>query len=367
MVKLGIFCNFSYPHIGGTEEVLKNIAERMVNDYDFDVIVSSYSVDKYQIHKNVKYVKCLKGRDLIDDINSFDIIFVYSDSFWGFPSILKKIRFIEPKIFLAPVGMYDLLGNPESFKIFKENIEKFQIITHSNIYQDYKACKENNFPVTVIPNGVNPDEFNDNCIDFRAEYKLYDKKVLLCVSNFFYGKGQEYLPDIAAELRDKHNFQDFKVVLISSSIKYPHERLFMNRCQQKFASLRVPYSFVRNASREHVVGAFKQADLFVFSSRKEVAPIVILESMAAGTPWVSMDVGNVSYLNGGIVINNDKTDAKGYKIIDNLIIEKYAENILSLLTNDELYKGLSSEGTKNVEKKYNWDKICKQYYEIFTS
>jgi glycosyltransferase involved in cell wall biosynthesis len=46
------------------------------------------------------------------------------------------------------------------------------------------------------------------------------------------------------------------------------------------------------------------ADLFLFTSRVECAPLVILEAMAAGAPWVSFDVGNVSELAGGIVAGN---------------------------------------------------------------
>ncbi len=366
MVRLGIYSNFSWPHVGGTEEVLKNIAERMVNDYGFDVTVSSYSVDKYQIYKNVKYEKCPKGRDLIDNINYFDIIFIYSDSFWGFPNILKNIRFIDPKIFLAPVGMYDLLGNPERFKIFKENIDKFQIITHSNTYQDYKACVENDFPVTFIPNGVNIEEFDNNNIDFRKKYNLENKKILLCVSNFFYGKGQQYLPDIGLELI-KRCFKNFVFVLISSSIKYPYEKLFMDRCKKKFKSTKVPNLFLRNIPREDVVAAFKHSDAFVFPSRKEVAPIVILESMAASLPWAAMSVGSIpDIMDGGDFVGYYEVDEKGYKVFTPEVVQTFA-GIVHNMAGSIIREEVGKEGRKIVEENHDWNKICKQYYEIFSS
>jgi glycosyltransferase involved in cell wall biosynthesis len=47
-----------------------------------------------------------------------------------------------------------------------------------------------------------------------------------------------------------------------------------------------------------------EADIFLFASRIECAPIVILEAMAAGVPWVSYDVGNVRELPGGIVVDS---------------------------------------------------------------
>ena len=365
MVKLGIYSNFSHPHEGGSEQVLKNISERMVSDYNFDVTSFSYSTNNSIIHKNVKYEKCPKGQDLINNINNFDIIYVYSDSFWGWPTILDNINSIKPKIFLAPVGMYDMLGNPERFEIFKNNINKFQIITHSDTYQDYKTCIDNNFPIKVIPNGVNIEEFDNNGIDFREKYHLENKKILLSVGNFFYAKGQEYLPDIGLELI-RRCFKNFIFVLISSSIKYPYEKLFMDRCFKKFESTKVPYLSLRNIPREDVVAAFKHSDAFVFPSRKEVAPIVILESMAASLPWAAVGVGNIPYLEGGERIEPLKIDEKGYKVLTLSDIHTFA-SVVDNMANSIIREAVGKEGRKEVEEKYNWKKICKQYYEIFTS
>jgi glycosyltransferase involved in cell wall biosynthesis len=50
-----------------------------------------------------------------------------------------------------------------------------------------------------------------------------------------------------------------------------------------------------------VADTLAAADLFLFTSRVECAPLVILEAMAAATPWISFDVGNVTELAGGIV------------------------------------------------------------------
>ena len=46
--------------------------------------------------------------------------------------------------------------------------------------------------------------------------------------------------------------------------------------------------------REKVVDAFFEADLFVFASRVEYSPLVLFESAAAGTPFLTVPVGNAS-------------------------------------------------------------------------
>jgi len=58
-----------------------------------------------------------------------------------------------------------------------------------------------------------------------------------------------------------------------------------------------------------------EADVFLFTSQIECAPIVILEAMAAGLPWVSFDVGNVRELPGGIVVDGfDELVAAGARL-----------------------------------------------------
>ncbi len=44
--------------------------------------------------------------------------------------------------------------------------------------------------------------------------------------------------------------------------------------------------------REKVVDAFFEADLFVFASKVEYSPLVLFESAAAGTPFLTVPVGN---------------------------------------------------------------------------
>ena len=56
--------------------------------------------------------------------------------------------------------------------------------------------------------------------------------------------------------------------------------------------------------RNQVVSVIKEADVVVSTSRWEANSVVLLESMAAGTPWVSFDVGSASENSGGVVANN---------------------------------------------------------------
>ena len=122
--------------------------------------------------------------------------------------------------------------------------------------------------------------------------------------------------------------------------------------------------FLRDLLREDVVAAFKNSNVFIFPSKKEVSPLVILESQAAELPWVSMNVGDVEGRKGGIIIQADKVDLKGYKIITPSIIDKYVESIVSIIKDRELKNKLVGEGKEDI-KEYDWNNIYQAYDRVF--
>lgn len=364
-MKLGICCNFTYPSIGGSEMVCKSIAERMANVYGMDVTVFGYNVRNDILHNKVIYQKCLKGDNFLKQINCFDHLFIYSDSFWGFETILKNIEKIKPKISIALLGMYAMLEKPELFKLFQEKKDLFRVITHSDNYQDYIKCFDNNIPVQVIPNGVNLENFSSSNIDIRKKYNIVTKYIVLNVSNYFYGKGQEYLADISKKLFKIRSLNDFTIIQLSNVVKYPYDEIFWKKANQKFCNSGIKSKFLRNLPREDVCAFFQQSDITLLTSLKEVAPIVILESMASQTPWVSMDVGNASELSGGTVLCNKDIDNKGYKIISKDTICGFADLLNMYINNKEMRLRDGYNGELMVKMNYNWDLICEKYYDIF--
>jgi len=67
--------------------------------------------------------------------------------------------------------------------------------------------------------------------------------------------------------------------------------------------------------RPDVVEAFMAADLFILASVVEYSPLVLFEAVAAGTPFLSVPVGNAEEIvrwTGGGVISPAGTDRRGY-------------------------------------------------------
>ncbi len=71
--------------------------------------------------------------------------------------------------------------------------------------------------------------------------------------------------------------------------------------------------------RQDLIQAYFAADLFVFASRIEYSPLVLFEAAAAGTPFLTVPVGNadeiVRWTGGGILCEAAKDD-RGYTRVD---------------------------------------------------
>jgi glycosyltransferase involved in cell wall biosynthesis len=101
-----------------------------------------------------------------------------------------------------------------------------------------------------------------------------------------------------------------------------------------------------------VVAAIKEADVVAITSRREACPLVAIEAMAAGTPWVSFDVGNVRENAGGYVVRDE---------------QQMLEKVLLLLGNCGLRRELGEAGRRRAQERHDWDKIAHQYEQLYIS
>lgn len=359
-MKIVICCNHSFPHVGGSEKVVQQIAESSVA-FDHNVYVISRSLTKDLVNNNVKYVKCANsGIDFIKQLKKLnpDHIHVYSDCFLYWNDIIHAN--IDATKSIALVGMNHMRESRRTMQAFLRNKDEFTVITHSDNYVDYNKCLAKGVSPVVIPNGVDIEEFDHNTTEFNKK----GKKTVLCVSNFFPGKGQDHLVKILDLLANKRD--DFRAVFVSTSINFAFARILERQVKNLLQNSKFEYDFLQNISREQTVAAFKHADVFAFPSQKEVAPLVLIESQAARVPWVSLPVGNARELKGGVIVPHAGIDSRGYARYSNDCYDNYTKNLDDML-NGLNVDGLVSEGREQVEKIYSWSKIGSLYNKVFIS
>ena len=102
----------------------------------------------------------------------------------------------------------------------------------------------------------------------------------------------------------------------------------------------------------------ENSNVFLFPTEKEVAPIVLLESMAASLPWISADVGNARGLEGGKVVSAQK-DSRYHSVFDERVKSLFAKGISGLLAQPTV----GDDGRRQVET-MTWDKILPRYISL---
>lgn len=121
---------------------------------------------------------------------------------------------------------------------------------------------------------------------------------------------------------------------------------------------------VSDYPRDELVQAYMAADLFVFASNIEYSPLVLFESVAAGTPFLSVPVGNAEeiamWTGGGIICPADK-DERGYTRVQPKVL---AQEIAKAIENPEYLSALGRAGHDAWRQYFTWDAITTRYEAI---
>lgn len=362
--KLAICTNFFHPSVGGGEIVVKKIVEHLSKDYDVFVFARRHPGRNHGDFSNYKVVEYSQVdfahfSSKLNQVNP-DLVMIYSDLFDFFRNIAGSGG--QYKLIIAPCGANWLYSHGRGMKILQKQMFRRTdaIICHSSVDRDYAMFSGMGNKLHIIPNGVELENFNDNQLtrnDLCAEGS--QKRWILNVSNFFPGKGQEYLPDILQQLPSPENICYFQ---LCNSLRYPFalelEAKWKSNISQ-LTSIGMQVKLLHDLPREKVIGFFKQSNVFVFPSEKEVAPLVLLEAMAAELPWVSCDVGNSTELEGGLCIKTSKNSSY-HSLIDKRVKKAFAMHIQTLWNNSY------PSGKKQIEEKFCWEKILPQYSSLIS-
>jgi glycosyltransferase involved in cell wall biosynthesis len=121
-----------------------------------------------------------------------------------------------------------------------------------------------------------------------------------------------------------------------------------------------------NLPRSDLVQAFMTADLFVFASNVEYSPLVLFEAAAAGTPFLSVPVGNAEEIarwTGGGMICPAARDKCGYTRVDPFVLAREMERCMKA---PDMLARLGATGKERWRRKFTWQAIALQYESILS-
>lgn len=364
-LKIGICVNHYSPSVGGAEMVAQTITEYLAKYHQVFVFTRklhqkrdfksfSYPVFEYTTGDLPYFEKRIQQLNL-------DVLFVYSDVFDFFRQIISCNH--SYKLVIALCGANWIYSHSNFVNtLYRHSKNVNALICHSKCERDYRLCQSERLKekTEIIPNGVWTSEFDSNII-IRQELipDIASKIWVLNVSNFFPGKGQEHIIKI---LSGMSNPEQLAYIQVASDIDFAVGKQLESKWRINAKSLEnkgICVRLIKNASRDKVVGFFKQSNVFLFSSEKEVAPIVLLESMAASLPWVSTNVGNAQDLQGGKCITTMK-DSRFYSVFDRRTNIQFMDHIQYLFNNPSV----GELGRKQINEELNWDKILPSYRRV---
>ena len=379
---------FYHPSIGGMQEVVKQLSERLVLlGHDVTVATTKISERKESCIKGVKisefsisgsFVRGLKGdikkyeKFLIE--SDFDVIVNFAAQQWATDIALSVLDKIKAKKIFVPTGFSGLYAPEyvEYFKKMKTWMKQYDMnIFLSDDYRDVNFARENGIEKRVlIPNGAGEDEFlSENNFNIREKLGISKNDFLILHVGSHTGvKGHAEAIKIFKKAKIKNS-----TLLIIGNIcgiggcyrSCKRKGQFFNRMPFRIFDKRK--IFINEMNRIETVSAYKAADLFLFPSNIECSPIVLFECMASKTPFLTSDVGNsvelIDWSNSGILLPTDKGQHnRGLSRVD---VKKSSE-MLNALANDKQKREKMAEAGFNIWKeKYSWDKISLEYEKLY--
>ena len=175
-------------------------------------------------------------------------------------------------------------------------------------------------------------------LEKRTQTKFANSALIFgTISELTKNKGLVYLIQATKKLMETTQSHAFKVVIIGEGEE--REKLMQLVKKEKLENIILFTYFIPEAAR-----VIKGFDVFVLSSIKEGLPYVLMESMAAGCPVISTDVGGIPDMiiheKNGILVPPKDSDALG-------------EAMTNLVHNPQIRHHLSKEGAKTAKTKFD--------------
>ena len=190
-----------------------------------------------------------------------------------------------------------------------------------------------------------------NPLSFSSQQKsaLTDKILLFVGRLERKQKGIDMLLDIAEELFHHRGYGDWKLRIIGngSGYKDTEEDIRRHGLEDQVELL---------GEREEVIPFYREASVFVSTSRWEGFGLVITEAMECGLPVVSFRTDGPSEI---------IRDGQDGILIDNYRKDQFADALERLMTDEELRKRMGTAATERAEE-FNLAHILRQWESVLT-
>lgn len=356
-----IFSLAYYPFEGGAEIAVKEITTRLP-DTEFDLVtlrfdkswakeervgnVSVYRIDSSKVFFPIK--SFLFARKLHKN-NPYDMVWAIMAAYAGFGALFFKMSFPQvPFVLTLQEGdPLDYIKKKVRFvaPLFKRiftKADKVQAI--SNFLADYARAMGHQGEVSVIPNGVAVEKFQN-----PNTRSLNEKAVTLITTSRLVEKNA--VGDIIESLKFLPETVSLKIIGSGPLVQEL-------KLQVKSSKLEARVEFLGHIPYEEIPKHLHDADIFVRPSLSEGFGNSFIEAMAAGLPVIATPVG-------GIV--DFLVDGETGLFVEPKSPQLIAFQVHKLLSDPVLHDKIIINAKRMVRERYEWNTVALKMGELFNS
>jgi len=394
-----LFCCENYPpSVGGVQEVMRQIAERLSSKgHQVTVATSVHGQRSADTMRNGVRVVSFPiagnwSRGMIGPVDAyqrfvqdgdFDAICIKAAQQWTFDALVDLLPAIRARKVFIPCGFSGLYQR--TYKRYFAHMPQWlaqcdALIFYASEYRDIRMAQAHGLKtIHVLPNGADEREFADtDATDLRARLGIpADSYLLLTVGSISGIKGHWEV----ARAFELASFDRPATLLLNGNVA---RRSRLGRAWQRMRELALGRPtlsalvlrinarqgsakrvVLADLPRPDVVQAFKTCDLFVFASYVEYSPLVLFEAAASGTPFLTIPAGNaeeiVRWTGGGVVCPAPVAD-NGYLQPQPQVLAKAME---ALMADPQKRAALGRSGRNAfLEGGFSWAHIADAYERI---
>lgn len=377
-MKILIFSTSYLPFIGGAELAIKEITDRLGQQFEFDLITARHSRNLPPREKlgSVMVYRVGFGYSWLDKLSlpllgarlaarlqkdrKYDFIHAVQASYGGIAAFRFKKIFPQIPFILNLQEGKNLDKQLLHIRHWREKVVKGadKVVVISKYLKDFaKKCGVDSDKIYLIPNGVDFEKFSRQ-FSYGELEKIKDElgikpyhKVIITSSRLVKKNNIEGLIEAVAKLMKENEDLKLKLIIIGDGD-------LRSGLELRASELGITKDvlFLGTVDHDDLPGYLAVSRIFIRPSLSEGLGTSFLEAMAAGIPIIGTKVGGIPDF-----LKDFKTG-----LFCTADPKSIAEKTLLLLKDSELRNSISINAQKAVKEHYVWDIVAEQYREVYT-
>lgn len=296
--------------------------------------------------------KLVEGADIVNLMSNWTLINAV---------VYRSAKKLGKPYTVCPAGALPLFGRSKILKKIYSYYIGLEIILRANGHIAISSNEIGHFKsygvqpdrVTIIPNGINPDDFSEgNGERFRKKYGIGDAPMILFLGRLNIIKGPDMLLEAFCRIAHNARMKPYHIVFAGSDDGGVLDTL--NRMVGE-AKVKERVHFIGHVGGSAKADVYQAADFLVIPSRQEAMSIVVLEAGITGTPVLITDqcgFDDVAAVMGGVVVEAS--------------VEGLREGLLAMAANTDKLKIMGQKLEKFTRENFLWEHAANKYLGLFS-